>query len=86
MYIPEIQGHQDEIRTGLWEAGEFVEVCIHGGGGADMVEKRAKRPFFSTSMAASALLRIYALGGTSTVDNAENCCFLTGVTTDGTLA
>ncbi len=27
MFIPETQSYEDEIRTGLWEAGEFVEVC-----------------------------------------------------------
>lgn len=27
MFIPETQAYEDEIRTGLWEAGEFVEVC-----------------------------------------------------------
>ena len=28
VFIPETQAYEDEIRTGLWEAGEFVEVCV----------------------------------------------------------
>lgn len=30
MFVPELQEHQDEIRVGLWEDGEFVEVYMIG--------------------------------------------------------
>lgn len=39
MFISETQAYEDEIRTGLWEAGEFVEVRelihLYGAGGKD---------------------------------------------------